>query len=169
MKYKNFFQFFLVMFLASALTACNSDGDGNSTEVTTQIALEVVDASDLGEGIKGLKKTDTNGNEIIIYVPEDTSEGDVTITEGIDPTGGIDGYLPVTNQFIDISYPNGTVDRQLIKVVPEGEFNAVITFDTEENILVREPFSTNADGSVEFRPEPVNGSVVFSLMLVSGG
>lgn len=168
MKFNNFFQFFSVMVLASVLTACNSSsGDGNSTEVTAEEALEVVDASDLGVGIKGLKKTDTKGNEIITYVVEGASENDITITEGVDPIGEVDGYLPITNQFIEIAYPSGTVGRQAIKVVPQNDFNAVITFDAEENLLIREPFSTSEDGSVDFRPEPVNGSVVFSLMLVS--
>lgn len=156
-----------IVLVGVGLTAWNYFGQGEQNIEVTDISI--VDASDISPYLKGLEFTDKKGNIITIYIFETLSKDSVKIKEGIG-LGLPRSYELITNNFIEITYPDSIKDNtQVIKVIPNGNFNTVMRLDDDADVMAMVPFSDVDDQGkeFEFRVTPINGKIIFSLINIT--
>jgi len=141
------------------VTYTATDKDGNKT-VKNRI-IRVIEKT-----VNIIQKTDRNNNEITVFIQDIYDQNKVEIKEGID-YGKPKKYRIITNNFIEITYPEEVINRQIIEVKPIVKFNTVMVYDPNENTMERIPYIINKQGYVEFREKPINGKIIFSLIFIT--
>lgn len=131
-----------------------------------ELLLQTIDNVDIGKSIIGLETKDNKGNNIIIYLPNSFNKDGIKIKDGIN-YGKPENYDIITNNFIEITYPEKMVYRQTIEIKPVEEINTVMVFNPDEMEMTRTPYTNLDNGGIEFRVEPVNSKVIFALMFIS--
>ena len=181
--------FFLFNFLKEDDTLVNSDfttppGDHVSEEISltssesepclvqSKNLPSIVDSSSFGPYVKGLEFSDQKGNIITIYVPnyDKLPDFSVEMRDCIN-LGAPEGYEIITNEFIEFKFPDSVVEIEdwtyTIAVKTVEDFNTVMIFDEDENVMVRTPYSGSDDGRIEFRAVPSNKKITFALINIS--
>jgi len=146
----------------------NSNIDTVSIVSITVSSISIVDATSVGENMKGLELTDKKGNIITTYVSDSLPDDAVGIKDGME-LGAPAGYEIITNEFIELTYSDAVVNdqRQTIRITHIGDFNTVMIFDTHEKEMTRTPYLILDDGRVEFRATPIDGKITFSLINIT--
>ena len=115
------------------------------------------------DDIKGVTKSDLNGNQVTTYIYGAVEATAVKITEGID-FGKPEKFEIVTNGFIQITYPPEIKKPQIIGIRPSKKGNTVLVHDSKNGFMKKTPFMVNDDNEIVFKVEPINGKIIFSIV-----
>jgi hypothetical protein len=171
-------QMIKIIALSAVLYGCDSGGsstdinntsstDINNTQPQSNLTIQRVISESEGPGLKGLQTVDGSGNTITTYISDDLLDDSMLIVGGVD-LGKPDSYEMVTNEFIEMHYPESIGDQlQTIKVKPIERFNTVMIFDADENIMKRAPYVDISSDEIEFKAQPINGVITFALFYIA--
>ncbi len=151
----------------------------STSEVNSAVRYKYTITKDARVEISYKNSTDTSvdiesslidrlGNKITITLPNVYTDSDVVIIEGVNLGEHPETYKFLTNRWIEITLPKEQINRQLIKVKPNGQFNSVMKADEAEEVIILTPFLINKEtGNVEFKVSPTNGKITFSLIQIN--